>query len=94
MVPFDEIRNRDIGQAFIDGVIEFGHEEATKIMQRAVNRVTGNLGLGLRVNGEFDEKTVQEINRLNPDDLLKQIRTYSADFARDLAMKARTHDSH
>lgn len=89
MVPFDEIKNRDISQVFIDAVIEFGHLEATKIMQRAVNRVTGNLGLGLRVNGEFDAKTVKEINRLNPDDLLKQIKTYSAEFARDLAMKAR-----
>jgi lysozyme family protein len=94
MVPFDEIRNRDIGQAFIDAVIEFGHEEATKIMQRAVNRVTGHLGLGLRVNGEFDETTAREINRLNPDDLLEQIKAYHVDFARDLAMKARAHDSH
>lgn len=90
----DSISNQDIANKFLSLAVNDGSAEATKIVQRAVNRVVFPLPgeLGLRVDGICGEQTLSAINQAQPADLLSQIKYYACQFYRDCAFRMNWDD--
>jgi len=81
----DRIICQDIANKFLSLAVNCGSSQATKIVQRAVNKVLFSLPgeSGLHVDGACGEQTVTAINKANPEDLLPQIKSYAVQFFQD-----------
>lgn len=85
----DSISDQDIANKFLSLAVNDGSSEATKIVQRAVNKVVFPLPgqLGLRVDGICGEQTLSAINQAQPADLLSMIKSYACQFYKDCAFR-------
>src|SRR6185312_15984467 len=83
----DSITSQDVAYKFLSLAVNLGEVEATKILQRAVNRVVFPLPgeLGIRVDGICGEQTISAINQAAPADLLSMIKSYACQFYKDCA---------
>lgn len=78
---------QDIANKFFDLAVNSGPVEATKLVQRAVNVLLGNLTLGLAVDGHCGDKTISAINAARPEELLPAIKGYAVQFYQDCARR-------
>lgn len=75
---------QDIANKFFDLAINEGTHEATKIVQRACNKV---LNGSLTVDGVCGSLTRDAINRANPEELMSVIKAYASQFYKDVAYR-------
>lgn len=79
-----QITDQPVTNKFFDLAVNEGISEATKIVQRAINK-TGSLELFfLNVDGKPGMRTIDAINRCMPGRLLAEIKAYAVDFYNDL----------
>jgi hypothetical protein len=81
----DGINNQDVANKFLSLAVNSGAHEATKIVQRAVNRALYTLPgeLGLHVDGVCGEQTLAAINKADHVLLLPMIKSYAVQFYKD-----------
>lgn len=63
---FSEIKDQRIATEYFDFFINAGEGNATKVMQRACNKLLNN---SVVVDGNFGKATLHAINAVNPEDL-------------------------
>lgn len=89
------IADQGIANKFLDLAVNAGWKEATKIVQRAVNHCLTPVAVGylpLTVDGACGSETLEAINKCNPGDLLGEIKSYAAQFYRDIAFRLKWPD--
>lgn len=79
-VQLGSIVNQDVANRILSFAINEGPEEATKILQRALN----SLGGALDVDGGFGPVTLAAVNAADPAALMAAERNFEARFYRDL----------
>lgn len=79
------VNDQAIANKLFDLAVNCGCQQATKIVQRAVNSLMLPNEIGLPVDGAMGVKTLDAINRLWAGDVLTKIRTYAVMFYQDLA---------
>lgn len=85
------IANQNIANKFFDLAVNSGVVEATKIVQRAVNAMVGQLNLGIQVDGKVGLETLDAINQSSAGDLMVKIREYGKDFY-DAVLRSKPED--
>jgi len=85
----DLIRSQDVANKFLSIAVNSGAENATKIIQRAINKVLFTLPgeLGLHVDGVCGSQTLEALNRCDPVALMPVIKDYGCQYMRDCAPK-------
>lgn len=82
-----QITDQPVTNKFFDLAVNEGICEATKIVQRGVNK-TGSLGLFfLDVDGKPGMRTIDGINKSMPGELLRAIKDYAVQFYQDLVRR-------
>lgn len=81
-----QITDQGVCNLFFDLVVNSGITEATKIAQRAANRVNFAGGVHvLTVDGIPGLRTIDALNLAMPSELVGQMKNYAAEFYNDLA---------
>lgn len=81
-----QISDQYVANKFFDLAVNTGVQQATKILQRAVNSLIHG-PLLLMVDGRPGLRTVDAINQSMPSDLLAAIRSYGKQFYQDVARR-------
>lgn len=79
------IADQDVANRVFDEGVNAGAETATRMLQEAVNALTGVPGTPLAVDGDLGPESLSAVNSAPPESLLASFRTLRCQRYRDIA---------